>query len=366
MIAALLAAVTATFSPTGEQASQTRGTAHQVMVAPPPAPADLVQQIQALGGAFDGRAGIAIRDVQTGWTAAYKGDELFPQQSVSKLWVALATLQAVDEGKARLDEQVMIRREDLSVFHQPIRAKVGSRGYAATIDELLVGAIAKSDNAANDALMRKAGGGEAVQQVIAHKGLGAIRAGTEERLLQSKIAGMYWRPEYAIDWNFQYARETLPQDYRKANLDAYLADPPDGAAPAAITAALARLKKGQLLSPASTQRLLDIMAQTETGRSRLRAGLPEGWTIQHKTGTGQELGARVTGWNDVGLITSPDGRTYAVAVMIAETTAPTGVRQALFQKVARTLVEHHEKALAPQIPVQTQAQNTAPTPAPVG
>lgn len=349
MIAALVAAVVATFAPQGQHASPTGGPAPHVEVAPP-APAGLVRQVQALGAGFKGEAGIAIRDVQSGWTAAYRGEELFPQQSVSKLWVALATLDDIDHGRARLDEPVLIRREDLSVFHQPIRAKVGAQGYTATVGELLIGAIAKSDNAANDILMRKAGGGEAVQQVIDAKGLGAIRAGAEERLLQSKIAGLSWRPEYAIDWNFQYARAELPDDYRKANLDAYLADPPDGAAPAAITAALARLKRGELLSPASTQHLLDIMGQTETGRSRLRAGLPEGWTIQHKTGTGQELGARVTGWNDVGLITAPDGRTYAVAVMIAQTTQPAGARNALFQQAARALVEHHTKAQTATVP----------------
>ena len=355
MIAALVAAVIATFAPQSQHASPTGGPAQHVEVAPP-APTELVRQVQALGAGFNGQAGIAIRDVESGWTAAYRGDELFPQQSVSKLWVALATLDGVDKGRTRLDEPILIRREDLSVFHQPIRAKVGSQGYSATVDELLMGAIAKSDNAANDVLMRRAGGGEAVQQVLEGKALGAIRAGTEERLLQARIAGMSWRPEYSVDWSFQYARAELPDDYRKANLDAYLADPPDGAAPAAIVGALARLKRGQLLSAASTQHLLDIMGQTETGRSRLRAGLPEGWTIQHKTGTGQELGARVTGWNDVGLVTAPDGRTYAVAVMIAETTQPAGARNALFQKVARALADHHATAFPPQV----QAQNTAP------
>jgi len=359
MIAAFVAAVTATFSPQGERPAPTSGAPAHVVVAPPPAPPQLLQALQTIGAEFNGEAGIAVRDIQTGWTAAYRGDELFPQQSVSKIWVALATFEDIDRGRLRPEDTTLVRREDLSVFHQPIRAKVGGQGYVATIDELVVGAIAKSDNAANDILMRRAGGGEAVQAVIEDKRLGAIRVGTEERLLQARIAGMTWRPEYSEGWSFQHARATLPDDYRKANLDAYLADPADGAAPAAITAALARLRKGELLSPASTARLLEIMGQTETGRSRMRAGLPEGWTIQHKTGTGQELGARVTGWNDVGIVTAPDGRSYAVAVMIAQTTAPGGERNALFQKVARTLAEHHAKA-HPAEPAQDIAQAPAP------
>ena len=349
ILAACAATLTATLAPVSEQASPTVGPPRTVVVAPPPAPVELVERLGELGDGFDGRAGIAVRDIEAGWTATYQGSQIFPQQSVSKLWVALAVFEAVDRGEMSLDEQILIRREDLSVFHQPIRAKVGGKGYLATADELLMGAIAKSDNAANDVLMRRVGGGEAVQQVIDEKRLGAIRAGTEERLLQSQIAGMYWRAEYAIDWNFQHARATLPDAYRKAKLDAYLADPPDGATPVAITGALARLQRGQLLSAASTARMLEIMGETKTGNRRLRSGLREGWSIAHKTGTGQEFQNRVTGWNDVGIVTAPDGRAYAVAVMIAETTAPTAERVALFQKVARAVAEHHNKPAVKQV-----------------
>lgn len=359
LLAAVAAAFTATFAPGGQQANTTAGGARHVVVAPPPAPPELVQELRAIGDGFNGRVGLAIRDIQTGWTAGYNADQLFPQQSVSKVWVALAVYDAVDRGQLRLDEPILVRRDDLSVFHQPIRAKVDSDGYVATPQELLMGALTKSDNAANDILMRRVGGAEAVQQVVDEEKLGAIRAGNEQRYLQAEIAGMHWRPEYAFDWNFQHARATLPDLYRKERLDAYLADPADGASPAAIVGALARLKKGQLLSPASTQHMLDVMAQSKTGARRLRGGLPEGWTIAHKTGTGQEHQARVTGWNDVGIITAPDGRSYAVAVMIAETTASVGERISLFQKVARTLVEHHDRRFAPTQQVATEQKKAA-------
>ena len=55
---------------------------------------------------------------------------------------------------------------------------------------------------------------------------------------------------------------------RKAAFDRYVEDPYDGAAPSAIVDALARLKRGELLSPASTARLLSIMGNTKTGANR--------------------------------------------------------------------------------------------------
>ena len=350
MLAALVAAVTATFAPHGD-VHPTSGALLRHVVIAPPAPADLAEQVRQLGQGFNGHVGIAIHDIDTGWTAAWNGDQLFPQQSVAKLWVALATFQQIDEGRQHLEDPVFLTRDDLSLFHQPIAAKVGANGYTATVDELLFDALAKSDNAANDALIRHAGGPDAVRDVVVQKGLGAIRAGEEERMLEPRIAGMEWRPEYTQGWAFQTARETLPEAYRKAKLDEYVADPDDGASPDAITLSLARLKKGQLLSQASTQHFLDILTQTETGARRLKGGLPDGWIIQHKTGTGQELGARETGWNDVGIITAPDGRAYAVAVMIGDTTAPLDARIGLFQKVARALAEWH----AHNLPAQQQA-----------
>ena len=82
------------------------------------------------------------------------------------------------------------------------------------------------------------------------------------------------------------------------------------------------MKRGELLSPASTARLLSIMGNTKTGANRLRGGLKAGWTLSHKTGTGQVLGATQAGYNDIGILTAPDGRSYAVAVMIKKTSTP--------------------------------------------
>ncbi|WP_257836765.1 class A beta-lactamase-related serine hydrolase [Phenylobacterium sp. J426] len=127
---------------------------------------------------------------------------------------------------------------------------------------------------------------------------------------------------------------------REAALADYLRDPLDGAQPAAITRALARLHKGELLSPAATQHLLGLLADVRTGPQRLKGGLPPGWTIGHKTGTGQDYRGTSVGINDVGLLTAPDGRTYAVAVMMRRTHKPVPQRLELMQAVTRTVAAH--------------------------
>jgi beta-lactamase class A len=305
------------------QAAEQPLPADATLGAPPPpaaperpqAPPGLVARLQSLGLGFQGRIAIAVEDVQTGWIASYGGQFLAPQQSVSKLWVALAVFDAIDRGAMHLEDQVTVRREDMSVFYQPIQDHLTYGPYVTTVETLLNYQIAQSDNAANDILDRMVGGAPAIERVLADRRIGGIRTGPEEWVLQAKTAAVDWRPEYSFGRAFWAARDAVPMGTRIAALQAYLAQPEDGATAVAMVDGLARLKRGELLSPGSTAKFLDIMASTETGPMRLKSGLAEGWSIAHKTGTGQDLGDLGTGYNDVGLITAPDGHVYAVVAI---------------------------------------------------
>ena len=309
----------------------------------PSAPAVLRDRINALGSAFDGRVGIAVRSIDDGWSTGWKANELYPQQSVSKLWVSVTAMDAVDRGKISLDDKVTLDRSDLTLFHQPIRDLILGGGYTTTLGDLMVRAITTSDNTANDKLMREIGGAKAVRAMIERKHLGAIRFYNGERALQSRIAGLMWSTAYSFGNAFWVARDALPRKARKAAFDRYVADPYDGAAPSAIVAALARLKRNELLSPDSTRRLLTIMSQTHTGPNRLKGGLAPGWTLNHKTGTGQELEGYQAGYNDIGILTAPDGRSYSVAVMIKLTRVRLPVRMTLMNNVVRAIIAQHDQ-----------------------
>lgn len=307
-------------------------------------PAGLDDAIRAEWRGFPGKTGVAVMQIDGGWTIGQRVGEYFPQQSVSKTWVAMTVLDLVDQGRLRLDQRVRITPADLAVFHQPIRDRVLANGE---VEETLIGlleqAITASDNSANDALLRTAGGPDAVRAFIAKRRLGAIRFGPGERLLQSGIAGLEWQQPYSVGRRFYSARDALPYDRRKAALDRYLADPVDGASPSAIVSGLARLAKGELLSPSSTQLLVGIMSRVKSGPNRLKAGVPSGWSFIHKTGTGQDLPPVSTGYNDIGIMTAPDGTRYAVAVMISDTTASIPARMAFMQSISRAVASYHQR-----------------------
>jgi beta-lactamase class A len=307
-----------------------------------PAPQGLVASLDALTRSFPGIIGVSVASVDQGWLVSSNGERKLPQQSVSKLWVTMTVLDQIDQGRLSLDTPLTITRDDFTLFHQPIAALVkDGQPYRTTVGEVMRRAMTMSDNTCNDKLLRLVGGPEAVRAFIARRGLGPIRFGPGEKLLQAGTAGLEWRPEYSMGNSFAVARARLSPAVRKAAFEAYVNDPPDGAAPLAIAGALARLQRGELLSPSSTAWLTATMQSSHTGRQRLRGAVPPGWLFGHKTGTGQDLGGRTAGYNDVGVLTAPDGRSYALAVMIGDTTRPIPQRQALMQAVVSAVVANH-------------------------
>ena len=337
-------------SPGAEQPAAAQGRARPIMPPPAAAPvappavmaaqARLAARLDELGNGFNGDVGIAVKDLQTGWTTDFDGASRFPQQSVSKFWVTLTLLDKVDRGLLSLYEPVTVRRSDLTLFNQPIAALIKGNGYTTTHADLIARAMQQSDNTANDFNLRRAGGPEAVRAFLEKKRITGVRFGPGERLMQSATAGLEWQQSYSIGNGFYAARSALPMATRRAALDRYLADPVDGATPLGIVDALGKLKDGELLSAASTQRLLALMSTTRTGPQRLKGGLAPGWKLAHKTGTGQVLGGVGTGYNDIGIVTAPDGRSYAVAVLIRKTAAPIQQRMQLMQKTTRAVIDY--------------------------
>ena len=310
----------------------------------------LDDRLFALGSGLEGSVGIAVHDAARGRMMHFNGTDLFPQQSVSKLWVALTALDQADRGMLDQSETATVRIPDLAVFHSPIRNSVVADGsFSTTYRDFLERALTQSDNTANDMVLRRVGGPDAVRKALAAKGFSDIRFGPGERPMQSAIAGLEWQQSWALGKTFFEVRKSVPHDVRQSAFDAYVADPVDGATPVAIASALARLKEGALLSPESTAQYLAWLGEVKSGPNRLKGGLPEGWSIGHKTGTGQVLDivplgdpADQAGYNDVGILTAPDGSVYTVAVMIGRTQAPVPERMEMMHGVVRAIAGYHE------------------------
>jgi beta-lactamase class A len=288
---------------------------------------------------FNGRIGACI---QAGERAScIRGEERFSLQSVMKLVVGVAALDDVDKGRRRLDDAVTVRTQDLSLYVQPLADLVGPPGYRTTIGDLVRRAIIDSDSAATDLLIAQLGGPAAVQAVLRAKGIPRIRVDRDERHLQTEIVGLTWRPEYVDATVLERAVKAVPKARRQEAYAKYQLDPRDTATPQGMVFLLRRLVRGDLLSKLSTEYLLKAMNECKTFPDRLKAGLPLGWTIAHKTGTSGSWDGLTAATNDVGIVTAPDGSQLSIAVFVADSRASSSERAAIVVKISGAAVARY-------------------------
>lgn len=281
---------------------------------------------------------VAVRNLEGGDYWAWNGENAFPMQSVFKAPLGAAVLADVDAGKLSLDQRVTIAEEDLSPPHSPI-ADAWPAVATYSLRDLLVRAVGDSDNTAADVLMRLIGGPGGVTAWLQSERIKGLRIDRYERELQPDIYGM---ASFRLAWKggraFSAARDSLSPAIRRTATARYLADPRDTATASGALTFLGDLSRGELLSPANTALLLKIMTETPTGQNRLKAGLPPGAVLAHKTGTsGTDLGMTPV-VNDIGVVTLKDGRQYAVAVFLTGSRQDEVARDRIFADVMRVIV----------------------------
>lgn len=301
----------------------------------------LQADLNTLASTAPARLGVCVSDGKQ--SACLRPNERFSLQSVMKLPVGFAVLDAIDAGRFHLDQRVTLRREDTSVFMQPVIDLLGPNGYTTTLGDLIRRANIDSDSAAADYLARLLGGIRNVQRTLTRKGVRGLRIDRDERDLQTEIVGLRWGPQYYDPKRLTADIAAVHPAVRERAYKAYQTDPRDTATPTGMAEFLLNLHAGRLLKPITTAFLLKALADCATGLDRLKAGTPPTWKLAHKTGTAGSWNGISAATNDVGLLTSPQGSTFAVAVFVADSPAPSEARAALIAKVAALVTQHHQK-----------------------
>jgi beta-lactamase class A len=319
--------------------SERMGSA-QLVAAPSPM-ASLRDRLNTLDiSAAQGNVGIGVLDLNTGESWFQNRSQRFPMQSVFKLPVGIVVLKLVDEGKLSLDQLVTISRQEFAPGWSPILKEIRGNSGQFTVRDLLERSVGMSDNTAADALVRLVGGTEKVTAILHQMNVQGIRVDRLEQQLQPDCVGLTnFRPELTDEQKYAEAVEKIPDSVKQAALEKYLTDPRDTATPEGMVDLLAKLRASQLLSENSTTLLLKIMTDSPTGQQRLKAGLPKGWSVAHKTGSGPEVLGIGTATNDVGILSSPTGKRVAIAVFIAGSKVPVEMREKVMADIASAVVQ---------------------------
>jgi beta-lactamase class A len=281
--------------------------------------------------------GVGLMNLESGEQWELHGERRFPMQSVFKMLLGAAALAEVDAGQLALDEPFVLEEQQLSPQHSPIAlAWPVRRDYTAR--DLLVAAVGDSDNTAADVLMKRIGGPGAVTAWLTGKRLSELHVDRYERELQPAVYGMpSFRPAWRTNEAFAAARAAVPPQRRLQAMRAYMVDPRDTATPRGMLEFLQMLDNNELLSPASTRILLEILNHSPRGGERLKAGLPTGTAFAHKIGTSGTDQGLSTAYNDVGVFTLPDKRSYAAVAFLSGSTLETDARARLLADLGRAM-----------------------------
>jgi beta-lactamase class A len=257
----------------------------------------LQRGIATLERRHGGRLGVAVYDTATTKLVAHRGDERFALCSTYKFLAAAFVVARVDRKEESLTRRIVYTK-DFLVTYSPITEKhVGDPGL--TLGEICEAAVTLSDNTAGNLLLDSFGGPPELTAYMRSLGDSVTRLDRREPELNEARRG----------------------------------DPRDTTTPVAMLETIRKAILGTVLSTSSREQLITWLVANKTGDKRLRAGVPKGWRVGDKTGSGEN---NVT--NDIAVIWPPGRAPIIVAAYYAEAHASDDERNAILAEVGRLAI----------------------------
>lgn len=239
--------------------------------APQPPVEDALAELEQR---YNAKVGFHGRNLGSGRTLDHNADDLFATCSAFKAYVAGAILMKVQRGELKLDDEVYIDRALFVPVASPITEP--NVGGWMPFSQLCAAAVRQSDNTATNLMVEVLGGPSAVTDFARSVG--------DDRT---------WMVRWETELN-----SALP------------GDPRDTTSPRAMGGGFANMLLGDVFDEPHRALLYEWMSTIVTGDNRIRAGLPAGWTIADKTGSGDYAST-----NDIGVAFGPNGERLLLAVM---------------------------------------------------
>jgi beta-lactamase class A len=263
-------------------------------VPPTPAPGR-TDRLPELERRFDARLGVYALDTGTGRELAYRADERFAMCSVFKALAAAAVLDRTPPEY--LDQRVRFGQADL-VVPSPVAEQHLADGM--TVRELCDAAVRYSDNTAGNLLLADVGGPPGITEFARSLGDRVTRLDRTEPELNTAVPG----------------------------------DERDTTTPRAIAGCFRALVLGDRLDAADRALFTEWLVGNTTGDERIRAGLPVGWRVGDKTGTGSYGTA-----NDVAVVWPPAAAPIVLAVLTSRAAEDAQRDNALLAEAAAVVAQ---------------------------
>lgn len=258
--------------------------------------ADVSAEFEALEEEFDARLGVYAVDTGSGDVVAFQEDERFAFASTFKALLAGVVLS---ENSLEEMERVVTFDEGVLVPHSPVVEENLDSGMSLL--ELCDATVRYSDNAAANILLDEVGGPE----------------GFTERLGELTGDEVTNLTRYEVELN-----EATPGEER------------DTSSARAMAESLEAFTLGDVLPEDRREVLVDLLVRNTTGDDLIRAGVPQGWVVGDKTGSGG-YGTR----NDIGVLWPEEGDPIVLAVLSSRDEEDAESDDVLIAEAAEVVVE---------------------------
>lgn len=255
--------------------------------------------------------GVSVTNFNNQKQVHINGNKMLPMLSVFKFHIALAILDLVDQGKLKLDQEILIKKSNYQEnTWSPIAKKYPEGNINMSLKELLDYVVAQSDNNGTDLLLKMIGGPTIVQKYINSKGIKDFIIKADEAKMHEGYEFMYWNITSS-----QSANKALEEFYN-----------------------------GKMLSKNSTQVLLDIMKNTSTGANKIVALLPKGTFVAHKTGSsGKDTTGKTIAENDIAIIKTPNGTPYALSIFVSDSMESEETNNKMIAEISKVVWDDFNK-----------------------
>jgi beta-lactamase class A len=280
---------------------------------------------------FPGTAGIWVKHLTTGDTAGVRETELLNSASVIKIPVLVLAFQMADRGEIRLDERVIIRKEDIRGGSGIFRYH--DAGLQPTFRDVLLQMIITSDNTATDLAIAKVGGVARVNAWLKEQGYGdGLKLTQTTGELFAKYNALAPTGDLSRRSSADLARAEADRNGKTNSDRAYWLGEISARATGQM---LEAIEKKTIASAASCDDMLRMLRAQQAGQRRLNHFITV--PVAHKTGDFPPVLA-----NDVGIIYARSGP-IVVSFLGNAITGNYGEAEDRIGRFAQQLVEYFDK-----------------------
>ncbi len=258
-------------------------------------------KLQQLEKTFQGKIGVYAFDTNNKQIIAYRANERFPIQSTSKLMGVGLLLKQSENQPNLLNEMIHYSKKELT-YWSPVTA--ANSKFSMTLNSLAAATISYSDDTAFNLIIKKLGGLKKINQ---------------------------------------FARSLNNQSFQIEHFEPHLNSNPkletDSATPKDMAQSLEKLTlKTSILSANSRHELITWLRNNTTGYTRIRSGVPDGWVVADKTGSGSYGIA-----NDIGIVWSPSCKPIVMAIYTVKNNKNTKWQNTIVAKITKIIMQNYQK-----------------------